>query len=48
MRPGDMDQWEVETERTYRTVAQILIALILMCAASTIVGVAIGYMLWGI
>lgn len=48
MRPGDMDQWEIENERAWSGIVKILIGLVAMCAMSTIVGIAIGYMLWGI
>jgi len=42
-----MDQWEIENERAWRGMVQIAIALVLMLAASMLVGIAIGFLIWG-
>ena len=48
MRPGDMDQWEVESERAWRGMMQMGIALVLLLAGSMLIGIGIGWLIWGI
>ena len=48
MKPGDMDQWEIENERAWRGMIQIGIGIVAMCVAATTVGIAIGWLIWGI
>ena len=52
MRRGDMEQmnepWHAEHDRMWRGLIQIGISLVLMLCAATLVGIVLGYLIWGI
>jgi F0F1-type ATP synthase assembly protein I len=52
MKPGDMeqmdDQWDAQHDRMWRGLIQIGVSLVLMLCAATLVGVVLGYLIWGI
>jgi len=48
MRPGDMDQWEVENDRVWRGMLRVGVGLVLMLFASMLIGIVLGYLICGI
>jgi hypothetical protein len=52
MRPGDMEQmdepWHAEHDRMWRDMLRIGFGLLMMLFASMLMGVGLGFLIWGI